>query len=190
MKVKEVLKEEQLNEFVWTPASTAGLVALFGPTAAFWIMIALAVGVVGAVAVVLGGVSPFEIIKTWKQNRADKKMAKNFSKEQLDKIISNVKAELSEGQKRYIKGIENKMVKALESGDTQSIITLNKQLTSALKKIDREAAFFKREADERRREKETDAAYDAKILKNRRKQEDDIEYDAKLIAAANKLVKK
>ena len=123
MKLKEVLiQEEQVDEtfaggfFLWTPASTAGLVAVFGPTAAAWIMVILALGTTAALISITTQTSPKKIISDLKDWYTGKTTS-DATMKKLHELTNEATKDLTRGQKTWVKNLQNKLEKALKEKD-------------------------------------------------------------------------
>lgn len=123
MKIKEVMvQEQQLNEFVWTPAATAGLAALVGPEAASLILIALAIGIPFAVGAMLTDtkISVKEFLSDLSLRRAGKKLTQT----EIRNTVNEIKKKLSRYEKGYITSLENQLQAAIKEKDYKEVASL------------------------------------------------------------------
>lgn len=159
MKINEIVKtkivkEEQLNELVWSPAATQGLVYLLGPTGAFWFMIAMIAGTIAAVAHVFDDRSYFQMLKDLVTKHDNKKLGKKSSPEDIKKLSDEVKSSLTTGQKSYATQIQNRAIQALKEKDYKLAGGLIKEIKNYKKKTDDLKTWMNRPEEVKRRKQQ------------------------------------
>lgn len=115
--------QERLDEFVWTPAASAGLYAvltwLFGATIAFWILMGIGILAATSVVVLLGvtfendvRVGIYNIINSYKMRT----LGKNITTNEVEELANKIKSAVEQKYKGSITSLQNQIIKALEDG--------------------------------------------------------------------------
>ena len=111
---KEYIKEERLDEFVWTPASTSGLARVAH-------MIGMEPGIAGIIligAIILGILSPFlysdlvDKLVLFKADLRDKKLGKSVDPQKLAKEVEAKIKQLPAGKRKFAQSLLNKAKKS------------------------------------------------------------------------------